>query len=152
MEGHTCPGDANLRPHWHLYRARAMVHLRRQNSHEGFCTNELSLALYSGRKWPSPLSASQRGHSCLQEHKAIEDIRNSNEQGEQTTKWTQDWTQEAHHRLTLHRSQLVPRPFNLSFQVKVCFDVLWCPHIYQAEANFATSLASSQSKGIAPSS
>ena len=69
-----------------------------------FCTNELSLALDSGRKWPSPLSASHRGHSCLQEHKAIEDIRNSNEQSEQTTEWAQDWTQETHHRLTLHRS------------------------------------------------
>jgi hypothetical protein len=79
-----------LQPHWQLHRARAMLRLRNREltTRRKFCTNELSLALNLGRKWPSHLSASRIGYSCLQEQKAIKDIRKSNEQEEQTTEWT----------------------------------------------------------------
>ena len=67
-----------------------MLRLRKREftTRRNFFTDELSLALNLGRKWPSQLSASRIGFSCLQEQKAIKDIRKSNEQEEQTTEWT----------------------------------------------------------------
>jgi len=78
-----------LQPHWQLHRARAMLRLRKRGltTRRKFCTKELSLALNLGRKWPSHLSASRIGYSCLVEQKAIKDTRKSNEQGEQTSEW-----------------------------------------------------------------